>query len=354
MRSKLDRVAVERMYCVEKKSMQEVAEFFGYSCSGIRYAFSQWGIPTRYRGEYRIKGDTRFTKEQLHQLYWEENLSLTAIANKFGCTKRYVQSRMKVFGIPRRSRAESVRLSIPTRKSCWSEERKEVAREKSRGAANPNWKGGTTRESYTHRVTEKYLEWRKRVYERDAYTCVSCGDSSGGNLCAHHVMNFSKLAGGAEEYAVYNGITFCNMCHREFHAKYGNMNNDLEQLCVFLNVAIADAEAVLGVRAVMSIVLREKNKQGPRPHEPCSDVCNVVGLEDAFWRRVDKNADCWTWLGSCDVAGHGRFAFKQKRYCAHRVAWELTVGPLAPNRNVRQTCRNRACVNPGHLELCRA
>lgn len=348
-----DSVEAERMYLDEKLGIREVADKLGYTYGRMRSAFVQWGIPIRRRGEYRIKGDVRLDEEKLRRMYWDEEKSYNKIAAELGCTKKYVQSRMEAFGIPRRTRQDAVVMSVEQgRASSWNDERREAAKTERAGENNPNWRGGVSRLSYVGRVTPEYIEWRNAVYERDVYTCVACGDDRGGNLRAHHVTNFAKVAGGTEEHAVYNGITLCESCHTEFHARFGNMNNNLRQLCEFLGVAAEDAHQVLRVRPVTDFVVRKQSKKGPRSEEAVIDVRGINGFQEAFWKKAKKGAGCWAWAGPID-GDHGRFSFKHRRYCAHRVAWELTHGPLAPNKNLRHTCGNRSCVNPDHLELCR-
>jgi len=350
------RSLVETLYVAERKTLRETCARVGLSYQGLRRKMAEWGIPIRARGEFRRCCQVPVTRELLERLYWRERKSYRQIASELGCSKHYVQHQMESLGIPRRSKRECQLGELSSAYGTkWSAERRQERREKNRGAGNPNWRDGATRKNYTRRVSEEYLAWRQRVYERDNFTCIACGDARGGNLRAHHITNFSKVAGGTEEHAVYNGVTLCESCHKEFHAKYGNMNNDLEQLCAFLKITAADATSQFGIKVVTDIWVKEKSRRGPRKQRQVANVRAVSGLEAAFWQYVRKGTACWEWTGSISTdAGHGRFSFKYLTYCAHRVAWELTHGPLPAGQNIRHKCGNRRCVNPDHLELCGA
>ncbi len=75
--------------------------------------------------------------------------------------------------------------------------------------------------------------------------------------------------------------------------------------------------------------------------------------EADFWARVDKAGACWWWLGAKNDNGYGMVSDGRygKRKRAHRVAWELTNGPIPPGLFVLHSCDNPPCVNPAHLWL---
>lgn len=79
-------------------------------------------------------------------------------------------------------------------------------------------------------------------------------------------------------------------------------------------------------------------------------------LQQRFWAKVDKTDSCWIWTASKDQ-GYGQFGVGRDpasgRYViqkAHRLAWEMLRGPRDPDLVLDHLCRNRACVNPDHLE----
>lgn len=74
----------------------------------------------------------------------------------------------------------------------------------------------------------------------------------------------------------------------------------------------------------------------------------------AFFSRFEYRgpAECWPWTGIIKWNGYGEFhcVVKNRQVRAHRFSYELFVGPIPEGLVIDHLCRNRACVNPLHLE----
>lgn len=65
---------------------------------------------------------------------------------------------------------------------------------------------------------------------------------------------------------------------------------------------------------------------------------------------VDTDTGCWNWINKFD-SGYGAAQFNGKTVRAHRAMYELCVGVIPKGMVLDHLCRNKACVNPEHLQV---
>ncbi len=103
----------------------------------------------------------------------------------------------------------------------------------------------------------------------------------------------------------------------------------------------------------------------------CSVACRwqaarapLPDLAEHFWAQVNKHSghqvpyvdgECWLWIGRFQRPGYGAVNLCRFRKTgtregrAHRIAWELTHGPVPDGLFVLHHCDTPACVRPSHL-----
>jgi hypothetical protein len=64
----------------------------------------------------------------------------------------------------------------------------------------------------------------------------------------------------------------------------------------------------------------------------------------------DLDTGCWWWKGARKRGGYGHMSVDDHMKLVHRLAWELTVGPIPDGHEIDHLCKNRSCLNPAHLE----
>ena len=78
------------------------------------------------------------------------------------------------------------------------------------GSNHPKWKGGVAPEHDKIRNSSEYRDWRRKVFERDRFTCRVC--LSKGYVQANHIYPFRSHI--ELRHDINNGITLCVECHK--------------------------------------------------------------------------------------------------------------------------------------------
>lgn len=86
----------------------------------------------------------------------------------------------------------------------------------------------------------------------------------------------------------------------------------------------------------------------------CSSSCHYAhrSFDPASRFSYDVTPDgCWVWNKGLNDAGYGLTSNgKGKNKRAHVASYELVRGPVPAGLVLDHLCRNRACINPEHLE----
>lgn len=159
-----------------------------------------------------------------------------------------------------------------------------------------------------------------------------------------------------------NRLYYCNTCkeHKteDSFIKLKRRNNRVNYTCKFCN---RKYNSDYGKRIRLEISLKQSsqitldffNQFNRIPIKTLADFTSKISILEN---------QCWQWTGNLNkVHGYGRFDINNRRYRAHRVAY-FWANPLpvmyytktkyhSDILTVDHLCRNRACVNPDHLEL---
>lgn len=73
---------------------------------------------------------------------------------------------------------------------------------------------------------------------------------------------------------------------------------------------------------------------------------------ERFWSKVKITSlyGCWEWTAYKNPKGYGRFHMPDRLWLVHRLVYTWAYGEIRNKLVIDHLCRNRACVNPIHLE----
>lgn len=79
--------------------------------------------------------------------------------------------------------------------------------------------------------------------------------------------------------------------------------------------------------------------------------CDPVQFLRRFLAKAEvADSGCWQWTACVKEHGYGWVTVAGKAGYAHRVSYKLFNGPIPRGLVLDHLCRNRACINPDHLE----
>ena len=93
-----------------------------------------------------------------------------------------------------------------------------------------------------------------------------------------------------------------------------------------------------------------------RASESAPRICLPRGsavIDRLMFRTALLPNGCWEWRGARNPKGYGNIRVDSygPAKSTHRVAYVELVGPVPVGMEIDDLCRNRACINPGHLQV---
>lgn len=68
-----------------------------------------------------------------------------------------------------------------------------------------------------------------------------------------------------------------------------------------------------------------------------------------FHEKIVDLGECWTFRAALNSSGYCSVWDGRRPEGAHRLAYEVFVGPIPKGYDIDHTCERRWCVNPAHL-----
>lgn len=228
-------------------------------------------------------------RKWLNEQYTVLGKTTVQIAKEVGCVVSTVFFALRRCKISARSRSQArqgIRFSQGHLENM--KEANKVIGLSHRGKNHWNWKGGM-KEYCADRHSSEWKDWRKKVYERDNYTCRGCGikGRKKRTFDPHHILpvrDFPHL-----KYNIDNGITLCKDCHKKTFgkeyryiaifrpiSKSGELLGSLDQVIS----SQAKAGMPLKVQRLGAESRTDSNAPTSPAHESDDIVCSLQGCKE--------------------------------------------------------------------------
>jgi hypothetical protein len=100
-----------------------------------------------------------------------------------------------------------------------------------------------------------------------------------------------------------------------------------------------------------TIALRNCASKGWIKGRPLRFVLGHARRSSSIEYVVDPLSGCWVWQKAIRADGYGQaYDATNRAQLAHRLLYERHRGEIPEGLTLDHLCRNRACVNPDHLE----
>lgn len=251
---RIEKAQLEGLYLEEKLSSKKIAAALGWPDSTVKWWLRKYEIPMRSNSEAsRLRVQTAEANAKRSATAKARGIRPPARTGEaFPMTEAQRQTaRLNLAKARTKITAESRGKQSATRKAMkivpWNKGKplsaehraklaamrqdpayREAQAARQRGPLAPNWKGGQTDAEKRRMQGWEWRETRKRVYERDTYTCQDCGCKCLGKrdvqqnpkrkIQAHHIIR--RRDGGTDDMS--NLVTLCMQCHMRREARYSD------------------------------------------------------------------------------------------------------------------------------------
>lgn len=199
---KIPKKLLKKLYCKEKKSLNEISKELNISKSTVLKNLKKHNIKTRPKHQDKFE----ISKKKIKNLYINKKKTIYEIAEKYNRSNSTIREKLEEYGIPRRD-----------------------SQYKS-GENHPNWKGGID-DSIDY--GKKWDIQREKALERDNYKCVVCGRKNKDlkhHLNIHHIKPFRKT----QNNNLSNLVTLCPKHHSELEHIDSNKVSNYKEFIKFV------------------------------------------------------------------------------------------------------------------------